>query len=52
MKNKDKLKTAIARLKALDRVREMEEDVIVSEILRRYPKLSVSEKWRRRIGHV
>jgi hypothetical protein len=51
MKNTGKLETAIARLKALDRVREMEEDAIATEILRRYPKFSVSAKWKRRITY-
>jgi hypothetical protein len=51
MKNTAKLETAIASLKTLDRVRDIREDAIAAEIIRLYPKFSVSEKWKGRIGH-
>jgi hypothetical protein len=51
MKNTGKLETAIAGLKTVDRVREIKEDAIATEIVRLYPKFSVSEKWKKRIGH-
>jgi hypothetical protein len=51
MKNIGNLEIAIADLKTLDRVRDTKEDAIATEILRLYPKFSVSENWKRRIGH-
>ncbi len=51
MKNVAKLKAAIADLKTLYRQLDRTEDAIASEILRLYPKFTVSEKWKRRIGH-
>jgi hypothetical protein len=51
MKNTRKLKAAIAALKALQRVQNVNEDAIVTEILKLNPKFTVSEKWKRGIGH-
>jgi hypothetical protein len=51
MKNTRNLETAIAGLKTLDRVRDMKEDAIATEILRLYPRFRVSEKWKRHTSH-